>query len=699
MTRRVMLDACRVLIAQVPALRFFSPEALLADPQQAIEWLRFVEAQSGHGDADAGRGAELASTPVPPPMTAAAAAVGSQGYLQASHAGSAPPLQAGLQGSAAAAPEGPLMSSVPYASDAYAQPHASDAYAERLIELELDVLLRSLEDRAPPRAAQRRDECGRFVQAAALPGFVQAAALPGRMPAIDASVAPQVPLQSLPVVQEAVPFPTSLPPSPPEPPAPRYGTVVGFLARGPGMEPPVLSLSLVFGAVGAAGAALSAHQSEMASIFPVFFGAVCLSLAAFSVSNALLCGDELARAWAFVIPLHPLPLTALLLLVPADDLLRAKESMDSFRVPGTVLVGAIGAVTATMPRPLRWKCMVVAGFLLSTASNFGVATYLLDERLSFIYEMFPYHLSTLGSLALTLLCQKVIKEFIGQQIMVRAAPKPLTMLPWVSVNFEDGGVNERVTRACLAGAFACICLLVVSHHLLLFREQREEWGMRRDAADAMPTGSHGGGRGGGMVPQVATLFAFYTLGLCVLAAALPTSADLRRGRQFLLVVTVLMLTSAVETVRNLWPRVAALPDEASAPYHHALLAGRVLLWLAAVVGTASGAACRWRFVKLVPCADATLGLVMLLGIFLTHARATSFRDALHMPVASSCSTGFCHAAGDASFGWVLAVCATNVALLLMLGVSLSPASRAGLAARAKHSLRVRFLEPRVLLRF
>ncbi|EOD29485.1 hypothetical protein EMIHUDRAFT_234010 [Emiliania huxleyi CCMP1516] len=201
---------------------------------------------------------------------------------------------------------------------------------------------------------------------------------------------------------EVVPFPTSLPPSPPEPPAPRYGTVVGFLARGPGMEPPVLSLSLVFGAVGAAGAALSAHQSEMASIFPVFFGAVCLSLAAFSVSNALLCGDELARAWAFVIPLHPLPLTALLLLVPADDLLRAKESVDIFRLPGTVLVGAIGAVTATMPRPLRWKCMVVAGFLLSIASAFGVATYLLDERLSFICnEMFPYHLSALGSLALT----------------------------------------------------------------------------------------------------------------------------------------------------------------------------------------------------------------------------------------------------------------------------------------------------------
>ena len=196
---------------------------------------------------------------------------------------------------------------------------------------------------------------------------------------------------------------------------------------------PVLSLSLVVGAVGAAGAALSAHQSEMASIFPVFFGAVCLSLAAFSVSNALLCGDELARAWAFVIPLHPLPLTALLWLVPADDLLRAKESMDSFRVPGTVLVGAIGAVTATMPRPLRWKCMVVAGFLLSTASNFGVATYLLDERLSFIYEMFPYHLSTLGSLALTLLCQKVIKELIGQQIMVRAAT-------------DDAALGERQLR-------------------------------------------------------------------------------------------------------------------------------------------------------------------------------------------------------------------------------------------------------------
>mmetsp|Transcript_31694 Transcript_31694/g.104878 ORF Transcript_31694/g.104878 Transcript_31694/m.104878 type:complete len:602 (+) Transcript_31694:1588-3393(+) len=538
--------------------------------------------------------------------------------------------------------------------------------------------------------------------ATAVPSFALPVPLhllpPGAGGASQPGVAPQVPLQSLLVVQEDVPFPTSLPPSPPEPPAPRYGTVVGFLARGPGMEPPVLSLSLVFGAVGAAGAALSAHQSEMASIFPVFFGAVCLSLAAFSVSNALLCGDELARAWAFVIPLHPLPLTALLLLVPADDLLRAKESVDIFRLPGTVLVGAIGAVTATMPRPLRWKCMVVAGFLLSTASNFGVATYLLDERLSFICEMFPYHLSALGSLALTLLCQKAIKEFIGQQIVVRAAPKP-TMLPWVSVNFEDGGANERVTRACLAGAFACICLLIVSHHLLLFREQREEWGMRRDAADAMPTGSHGGGRGGGMVPQVATLFAFYTLGLCVLAAALPTSADLRRGRRFLLVVTVLMLASAVGTVRNLWPRVAALPDEASAPYHHALLAGRVLLWLAALVGTASGAACRWRFVKLVPCADATLGLVMLLGILLTHARATSFRDALHMPVASSCSTGFCHAAGDASFGWVLAVCATNVALLLMLGVSLSPASRAGLAARAKHSLRVRFMEPRVLLRF
>ena len=95
------------------------------------------------------------------------------------------------------------------------------------------------------------------------------------------------------------------------------------------------------------------------------------------------------------------------------------------------------------------------------------------------------------------LTDETFKEFIGQQIVVRAAPKP-TMLPWVSVNFEDGGANERVTRACLAGAFACICLLIVSHHLLLFREQREEWGMRRDAADAMPTGSHGGGRGGGM---------------------------------------------------------------------------------------------------------------------------------------------------------------------------------------------------------
>ena len=98
--------------------------------------------------------------------------------------------------------------------------------------------------------------------------------------------------------------------------------------------------------------------------------------------------------------------------------------MAIFCLPGTALVGGIGAVTATMPRPLRWKCMVVAGYLLSTASNFGVATYLLDERLSFIYEMFPYHLSTLGSLALTLLCQKAIKDFIGQQIMVRAAPKP-----------------------------------------------------------------------------------------------------------------------------------------------------------------------------------------------------------------------------------------------------------------------------------
>jgi len=229
---------------------------------------------------------------------------------------------------------------------------------------------------------------------------------------------------------EAVPFPTSLPPSPPEPPAPWYGTAVGFLARGPGVEP-VLSLSLVVGAVCAAATGWSAHQSEMTSIFPVFFGAVCLSLAAFSVSNALLCGDDLARAWAFVIPLHPLLLTALLWLAPADDLLRARESVDIFRLPGTALVGAIGAVTATMPRPLRWKCMVVAGFLLSIAGNFGVASYLLDERLSLLCnEMFPYHLSALGSLALVLLCQKVLKEFVGQQIMVRAAPE---MVPWVSI--------------------------------------------------------------------------------------------------------------------------------------------------------------------------------------------------------------------------------------------------------------------------
>ena len=51
--------------------------------------------------------------------------------------------------------------------------------------------------------------------------------------------------------------------------------------------------------------------------------------------------------------------------------------------------------------------------------------------------MFPYHLSTLGSLALVLLCQKVIKEFIGQRIMWCVLPPK--MLPWVSVNFEDGG--------------------------------------------------------------------------------------------------------------------------------------------------------------------------------------------------------------------------------------------------------------------
>ena len=198
------------------------------------------------------------------------------------------------------------------------------------------------------------------------------------------------------------------------------------------MEPLVLSLSLVVGAVGAAATGWSAHQSEMTSIFPVFFGAVCLSLATISVSNALLCGDDLARAWAFVIPLHPLLLTALLLwLAPADDLLRTRESVNILRLPGTALVGAIGAVTATMPRPLRWKCMVVAGFLLSTASNFGVATYLLDERLSLMCnKMFPYHLSALGSLALVLLCQKVLKEFVGQQIMVRAAPE---MVPWVSI--------------------------------------------------------------------------------------------------------------------------------------------------------------------------------------------------------------------------------------------------------------------------
>ena len=75
--------------------------------------------------------------------------------------------------------------------------------------------------------------------------------------------------------------------------------------------------------------------------------------------------------------------------------------------------------------------MVVAGFLLSIASNFAVvATGLVDERLSLMCnEMFPYHLSALGSLALVLLCQKVLKEFVGQQIMVRAAPK---MLPWAS---------------------------------------------------------------------------------------------------------------------------------------------------------------------------------------------------------------------------------------------------------------------------
>ena len=198
------------------------------------------------------------------------------------------------------------------------------------------------------------------------------------------------------------------------------------------MEPLVLSLSLVVGAVGAAATGWSAHQSEMTSIFPVFFGAVCLSLATISVSNALLCGDDLARAWAFVIPLHPLPLTALLWLAPADDLLRARERLDILHLPTTALVGGIGAVTATMPRPLRWKCMVVAGFLLSIASNFAVvATGLVDERLSLMCnEMFPYHLSALGSLALVLLCQKVLKEFVGQQIMVRAAPK---MLPWASI--------------------------------------------------------------------------------------------------------------------------------------------------------------------------------------------------------------------------------------------------------------------------
>ena len=106
--------------------------------------------------------------------------------------------------------------------------------------------------------------------------------------------------------------------------------------------------------------------------------------------------------------------------------------MAIFCLPGTAFVGGIGAVTATMPRPLRWKCMVVAGYLLSVASNFAVvATGLVDERLSFICNvMFPFHLSALGSLALVLLCQKVLKEFIGQQIMVRAAPE---MVPWVSI--------------------------------------------------------------------------------------------------------------------------------------------------------------------------------------------------------------------------------------------------------------------------
>ena len=119
----------------------------------------------------------------------------------------------------------------------------------------------------------------------------------------------------------------SAPPSPPQDCGGRSSVVEAMpLALAAVAEKPMAAISggLLFGAVGAAGVALSSLQSETLPILPIFFGCVCLCLAAFSVSNALLAGDKFARAWALVIPLHPLLLSAPLSLAH-PDLLRATE--------------------------------------------------------------------------------------------------------------------------------------------------------------------------------------------------------------------------------------------------------------------------------------------------------------------------------------------------------------------------------------
>jgi len=169
-----------------------------------------------------------------------------------------------------------------------------------------------------------------------------------------------------------------------------------------------ISGGLLFGAVGAAGVSKSLPQtSETLPIIPIVFGFLCLYMAASFVSNALLAGETFARAWALVIPLHPLLLSGLLLVYPPPDVLRTLEIFFADRLPRTVLVVAIGTVTATMPRPFRWKCAVMGGFLLTTASNFVVFTYLLGERLSCLCTwMLSVHSPAVASFAVALLGQR-----------------------------------------------------------------------------------------------------------------------------------------------------------------------------------------------------------------------------------------------------------------------------------------------------